>query len=386
MVVIYRYSMSWRKLILIVLAWATVVTSVAVFADLTLTAAPSSAYTGDAAFSGGARFVTGLVRFDALHYLVIAEHGYTRSDPGLEAFFPLYPLTVHLVAAPLEMLHHSQMIYPLVAIGLNLLLIMLGLSLLMYLLKLDLKPAYALIGALLLLVTPFSFFLLAPYTEALFLCLTVGSFLAARRQVWWLAGLLAALASATRFPGLLLVPVLAIEYLDQVGWRIEKVKTDLLWLLLAPLGAVAYFGYLAMNGGITGYLSAYHTSWPERKFDLNIISTISRPIESMAHSGHISLNALMALGALAGVLTLLVITWRELRPSYRVYTILSLILPLLTTTLDSVGRYYMLIFPVYLMLAIVARRRPFLIGTLAFAGAAYGSLMLMLFVKGYFIG
>ena len=60
---------------------------------------------------------------------------------------------------------------------------------------------------------PPALFLSAVYTEALFLLLTVGAFFAGRTGRWWLAGLLGALAAATRNGGVLLVLPLLVLYL-----------------------------------------------------------------------------------------------------------------------------------------------------------------------------
>lgn len=60
-----------------------------------------------------------------------------------------------------------------------------------------------------LAVYPTASFLLAPFTEALFLALTLGVFAAANGRRWLLAGVLGSLASLTRGPGLLTAAALA---------------------------------------------------------------------------------------------------------------------------------------------------------------------------------
>lgn len=107
---------------------------------------------------------------------------------------------------------------------------------------------------------PLSFFPTAlffgiPYSESMFLLLAVGAFLAARTGHWAVAGIALALASATRVPGLLLVVPVAMLYLygprtdrehefDDGRWPRYRLRPDFLWLLLAPLGLLAFSAYL----------------------------------------------------------------------------------------------------------------------------------------------
>jgi hypothetical protein len=81
-----------------------------------------------------------------------------------------------------------------------------------------------------------------PYSESLFLLLSVGSLYAARTQHWAWAGVCAALASGTRSAGIVLLVPLVLMW-----WRGRT--RDLAWLGLAPAGLAAYTGYLAAARG-----------------------------------------------------------------------------------------------------------------------------------------
>ena len=72
-------------------------------------------------------------------------------------------------------------------------------------------PPVGLRAAWFLLIFPTAYFLHIGYTESLFLALVLGSFLAARTDRWWLAGILGGLAALTRINGLVLIPALAAE-------------------------------------------------------------------------------------------------------------------------------------------------------------------------------
>jgi len=59
----------------------------------------------------------------------------------------------------------------------------------------DEDASVALRSAWFLLIFPTAYFLHIGYTEALFMALVLGSFLAARTERWWLAGLIGGLAA-----------------------------------------------------------------------------------------------------------------------------------------------------------------------------------------------
>ena len=71
------------------------------------------------------------------------------------------------------------------------------------------------IAVLSLALFPTAFFLIAAYTDALFLALALGAWLSARRKRWFLASLLSGLATLTRLQGALLTPVLGLLWLRE---------------------------------------------------------------------------------------------------------------------------------------------------------------------------
>ena len=105
---------------------------------------------------------------------------------------------------------------------------------------------------------PEALFFSAVYTEGLFLLLALASFSLARsdwRWKWLCAGLVGMLASLDRFAGLLLFPVLLVEYLSQCGWRWRKIKLDVVWTALVPAGTGIYIAFLWLRFGTPSVLS-----------------------------------------------------------------------------------------------------------------------------------
>lgn len=137
------------------------------------------------------------VRWDADVYLKIAEHGYSWF--GSTAFLPFYPLLVRLGGLGLGG-HY------ILASLLSSTIASFFMFLLLYRLALRLTGSasvsrYTLATSCLL---PVSFFLMAPYTESLFLALAFATVLATLDGHWRRAAVYAAIASVTRQQGVLL--------------------------------------------------------------------------------------------------------------------------------------------------------------------------------------
>ena len=117
--------------------------------------------------SVGDQLAAASVRWDAIHYLAIASHGYHSA--AATVFFPLYPLLV----GALGWLCGSTVM---AGIAVSLIALALALVLLHRLAELELGREVADVTVALLAFAPLSFFFSAVYTESLFLLLTVGCF------------------------------------------------------------------------------------------------------------------------------------------------------------------------------------------------------------------
>jgi Mannosyltransferase (PIG-V) len=236
---------SWR------IAWTTrlAVLLVAVFAALSFGPA-----TGGLAEENAAKFdepglthaiadpvLSPLARWDAVWYLRIADSGYRGSD-ARAAFFPLYPLLVRSLSAPLG---GSPAALLVAAYVLAMAAFAGALALLYRLVSLELGRALARPTLLLLSVFPAAVFFGAPYAESLFLLLAVAAFLAARTDHWAWAGAAAAGAAATRSAGVLLLVPLVMLWWTSRGRRAR----DAAWLALVPLGLAAYALFLGLTEG-----------------------------------------------------------------------------------------------------------------------------------------
>jgi len=208
-----------------------------------------------------------LRRLDASWYIDTARAGYVAqaatpdavaADPAVlrGAFFPLWPLVARATRPPGVPLEVSATVVATV-LGFG---VVVGSWLLITRLA-DRRAADR--AALLVCVFPGSFVLSIAYAEALMLCLVVACLLALTDRRWLLAGVTAALATATRPNAIaLIVPcawAAAVAIRDRRAWR------SLLAPVLAPVGVLAFHGFLWWR---TGRLDAWaliqRNGWEER--------------------------------------------------------------------------------------------------------------------------
>ena len=311
-----------------------------------------------------------LGRWDSVWFLAIADGGY--GDGAREAFFPLYPLLVRIVAAPFGSGLIGGALLSTALLGV-------ALVLLHRLVALDHPRAVARNAVLVTALFPMSFFFSAVYSESLFLALSIGAVYAARRERWAWAGLLGMLAATTRSAGVLLLVPLAMIYLWDVArpsWRTGRpLRADVLWLALVPLGLALYCGLLALGGHdplapfnaqevwfrsfagpFAGAWDGLVAAWQGAR---QLLSGARQPVYFTAWGGDPFLGArhnvelfvwlVLALAATAGVL-------RRLPAAYGAYVVAALALPLsypvAPQPLMSLPRFVAVLFPLAIWLAV----------------------------------
>ncbi|XP_066838701.1 GPI mannosyltransferase 2 isoform X1 [Anser cygnoides] len=151
------------------------------------------------------RLLGGLARWDAEHFLFIAERGYLYEHNC--AFFPLYPLSLRAVAEgalwPLQPLLRLRSRLLLSAVLLNSLFSVLAAAALYELGCGVLRcRRAAFLAALLFCISPANVFMAAAYSESMFACLAFGAMWRLEKGQSWLSALLFSLASGVRANGL----------------------------------------------------------------------------------------------------------------------------------------------------------------------------------------
>lgn len=194
--------------------------------------------------------------FDAGHFLSIARWGYFQPDQisppqaTNPAFFPGYPLLCRALAMVFGLGHPTPTCY-LAAAQVISWLSSAAAAVVLHRLVADRLGTRAATGAAVLLFAgPYAVFLVAPYSESLFLALALAAWLAATRDRWPTAALLAAAAASVRINGLFLAAALVIilaGHRKELAIRKTLIRGALLLLPLAPV--LGYFYWLHLRTG-----------------------------------------------------------------------------------------------------------------------------------------
>jgi Mannosyltransferase (PIG-V) len=323
--------------------------------------------------------------WDAQHYVTIAETGY-HVGPGYPAFFPLYPM---LIRAGEAVLPGGGVVSALVVanaatVG--------ALAVLYRLADHEFGPRVAQRAAWYLAAFPMGFFLFIGYNESLFLLLMVGALYAARRDHWWLAGTLAALSSATRLFGLLLIVPLAVEYVRRTGWRPRR---DVFALALVPLGAIGYSVYCLIELGSPVQFSIAQDQWGRRyTFPGEAWLTSIRQIAGHGPLDKGTLAALLDAGTILVAVVLVILSVKgpvKFRPDQRYLVVqgaITLIMLMSTEvggrSMQSAARYAMEAVAIFLVLARLGANRTADRAILV-AGAALQAVFLVIFMANTFL-
>jgi hypothetical protein len=199
-------------------------------------------------------------RWDAALFMRIATYGYSGplTDQHATAFFPLFPLLVrgasHLGLNPIGAGLLISALSSLVAFA--------------YLFRLaeeEIGEGAGRRAVLYLAWFPTAVFLVAPYSEALFLAGAIPAFYYARRSRWSLVGLPAAIAVGARFAGCFLLLGLVVEFLRQRRFSFKTMRTAALALAAGIAPLVAYSVFLdRVKGDAFYYFVDQRTGWGRR--------------------------------------------------------------------------------------------------------------------------
>jgi len=305
-------------------------------------------------------------RWDSVHFLRVAEHGYSASEA---AFYPLYPALVAGVGRALG--GH----YVLGGVLVSLLAALGAFVLLERLAEERLGGSGARRTLLYLALFPTAFFLQAVYSESLFLLLCLGAFALAERGRFAHAGIVVGLAMLTRPTGIVLLPALALIARRQ-SWKlgtalpIAALYPLVLWREIGDPWAFAraegtWHRQLSTAGPLGGIWDALRAGWAGiEQLASGSNSHVYWTAVSAADSAPLrtAVLNLELLGFLILFVVLTVVAWRRLGTPYGMFAALSLALPLSTPStrwpLLSLPRFGLVIFPFFLALAWLSGRAP----------------------------
>ena len=280
-------------------------------------------------------------RWDAVHYLDIATQGYQGTDM---AFFPLYPFMIRILGD----LSGNHLLAGLLISNAS---FFFGLLFLYKLLEHEYDRSTARRAIFYVSIFPSAVFFSAVYTESLFFMLTVASFYYMRSHRWWLAGAIGFFASMTRVEGVLLIVPFVIEWFALYKSDLKSGLRSLVPAALIPSGLAVYMAYLWVLRADPLYFSHVQIHW-NRHFAppwVSVINAFSKIIhatqdQTVANQSLEIAFTLLMFGVLIG-------GWRQLRPSYVAYMALSILVPMSTSSLMSMPRFALVLFPMFAILA-----------------------------------
>lgn len=294
--------------------------------------------------------------WDGWHYLSIATTGYHFPN---QAFFPLYPLIIRGLDffLPLTLAYRvNLLLLPLLLICLSRLIRRIGLK----------NEIYALMT---FLFFPTSFFLQANYAETIFILLSVLFFLGLfEKKDWWtISG--AALATATKPQGVILVIIYLLKLLQDSKNNLRDLKTGLAILVkgtVASSGLLFYFAYLHLRFGTFQVFFEAQREWFRGGSNVlvNFWTTFTeawRMLTIYVQNFPLIQRQILDLAVLAFFIGLLIWTRRKLRWELWLYSFLIILMPLLAGGTISLPRFALLAYPLLLVFGDTLKDKPLLL-------------------------
>lgn len=235
-------------------------------------------------------------------------------------------------------------------------------------------------AGLYLAVAPAAVFLVAGFSEAVFLAGVIAAFFHARRGEWGAAALGAGVAVGARHVGVLLLPALAVE-----AWRRggrSELPRALGAIAIASTPLLAWMGWLAAtHDGPLAFLDAQRLGWGRG---------IDWPWDAFAatwgafrgaSANHEAAAYIEIVAALTGyAITAWTLARREW--GYAVFCGLTMLAATASTWLFSVPRIVLTLFPVYVFTAMWTRDRPDRHGLVVAGSTVLATFGVLVFTRG----
>ncbi len=313
-----------------------------------------------------------LRNWDGYWYSLLANYGYGIYQASA-AFWPLYPLLLWLGA---QITGWNTAV---VGILISNVAFLFALILLYRLIKIDYDETIARRALWLLAFFPTAFYFSAMYTESLFLLVTVAAVYYGRKGQWTRAAIAVALAGLTRNTGVLILIPLAVFIVRQYGWKPKewwapgvKVGVGALSPLLFMFQLDNIWGDpLLMLSAQKGWARYKAMPWTTlqaefHKLDLTWLSwlvnspswgTLTNPNLRLSFAESQSYDLFIFLA----FIPILIFTLWKVRGAYSLYSLAVFTLPLFTPSqvhpLMSIPRFMIVLFPFFIAMAMLTRRR-----------------------------
>lgn len=334
-------------------------------------------------------------RQDSAWYFSIAYEGYkfSKDEQSNVNFFPLYPTLMKYGYELLKPLTPNLILYHRYLLSgtlISIISIFLAIIFLWKLFRLDTDSKTAFLAIFFLLIFPTSYFFTAIYTESLFLLLAACTFYFARKNKFILAGLAGYFAALTRPVGIfLLIPIIMELILARRRLNRKELALNSISLLLTPLGLVTFMYYLNQKFGDPLLFMEAAKNWGRNlnlsiTFPFEVISSLIKHIGGELNFTHASsANIFLELIFFTFGLFLSILALRKVRLSYGVWCLVSVLFPITSGVLVSQARYTLVLFPIFLVLALIASKHFLFSHVYPFVSILLTGLLIILFVNGH---
>lgn len=378
----------WMNVFLSLLVWRVCIQVIVMLSNMILPFKPSYPY-AESLLEYGPWYITRFAGFDGVHYVTIILKGYIGTGL-IQAFFPVYPYFVRLI---------NIVSNPVVS-GLMVSHIAFVLSIMVYGYYVIKKEKLNIKHLLPFLLYPTSFFFVSVYTESLFLLFVLLSFYFVKKKQWALVFLFSALTTATRVTGIFIIPALLIEVL-----LLQKKTKQILWsawssVLGGVLGLLSYMIYLYKEFGDPLYFfhvqQAFNTGrqqslvlFPQVVFRyIKILTTIPVDLKYFAYAQEFAITVIA--GFVLVYMTIVTIKKNSDALGYSSYSYLlfcwgSYVVPTLTGTFQSMPRYLMVLFPLFIVQYKFSQKHKVLGVGLYVLESIFLIINTILFIQGYWV-
>lgn len=325
------------------------------------------------------KWIDGWVRWDSMWYEAIVNPTprFLPSGHSSANFFPLYSWVSWVVSLPLRAMLDDERAFYVGGLIVSSAAFLLGLKAVMRLTTHLAGADVAVRTVWLIAVFPFSFFLTAVYADALYFCLAAWSLTLAYERRWRTACALATVAAMTRIPGMALFPAIALEYLRRHDFDLRSWRKEMPSLLILAAGPIVILTYNEWRyGDPLAFLHARQQGWNRASG----FTALQRDYNYLLGGSVFSCGGLedclrefeptrTLLGywyvALVPVsIALVIYASRTLGVGLTVWALASVAMALVNG-LDGTGRFTSVLFPVFIGLAMLLRRRAAFLATCA---------------------
>jgi hypothetical protein len=307
--------------------------------------------------------------WDGQWFIRAAQHGWPTHLPVVHgpparstiAFFPLFPLTIRWLT---DVTSSSPLVVGLVISGVTGLTAVVAIGMLVRQYAGSRRASRA---TLLFAVFPGTFVFSLAYAEGIAITCVAFGLLALLRKQWWLAGVLGLVATAAS-------PI-ALAFVLSCAWcAVRQVLRHRTWRallapVLAPLGFVAYMGWLWAH---TGTLSAWRwterwgwNSYPSLTYPFRVVVTFVRDPVAPTETGQI-----LFVGVVVTVIGAVLAIRQHQPPPVLIYGLTAACLAAVSSPVGLRPRFIMLAFPLVVAYGTRLRGR-------AYIGAVVVSVVLL---------